>query len=110
MVSWIRTVRSRIALPQLTLKQWAGCIALTLLVVGVGVRVVGLLGERATARAERDRVVRKVEQLEADRARIEADIRYYSNPDNAEKAARAQYNYVTPGQKLLITVPQQPSQ
>jgi cell division protein FtsB len=50
----------------------------------------------------------KVEQFREENRRFQADLEYFSHPENLEKELRSRYNYKNPGEKLIILV--QPAQ
>lgn len=50
----------------------------------------------------------KVNAFKAENLQFQADIEYFSNPQNLEKELRSRYNYKKPGEKLIILVPSQP--
>ena len=37
--------------------------------------------------------------------RLQADLEYFSEPENLEKEIRSRFNYKKPGEKLIILVP-----
>ncbi|HUY69421.1 MAG TPA: septum formation initiator family protein [Candidatus Tyrphobacter sp.] len=44
--------------------------------------------------------------LTSDNQSLSDEIKYYSDPHNLEKELRAKFNYLLPGEKMIIVVPQ----
>ncbi len=81
-----------------------GLVTLSLLAISVQlyhlyVQNRGLASDVAGLRAE------SKSMLDENR-KLQADLEYFSNPDNYEKAVREQGNYKKPGEKLIIIVPE----
>lgn len=49
----------------------------------------------------------KMSTLDVDNAQLQADIEYFSNPENLAKEARAKFDYQKAGEKMMIVVPKQ---
>jgi cell division protein FtsB len=64
-----------------------------------------LVGQRSEINAEIADLQSKFEALKKDNEETERDIRYYEDPENRLKEARAQFNFKAPGENLLILVP-----
>lgn len=65
---------------------------------------------------ETDAAEGKLQKLQADlgraqndQAELKTEYEFYLNPANLEKELRARFNYRSPGEKLIIVVPQQTS-
>ncbi len=48
---------------------------------------------------------KKLSQLKQDNQEIQEDINYYSFPENVIKALKEKFNYKSPGEKMMIVVP-----
>ena len=44
--------------------------------------------------------------LEASNANLSAKLEYFKNPQNLLKEARTQFNFVSPGEKVIIIIPE----
>src|SRR3989344_9590312 len=47
----------------------------------------------------------KTNALNQENLNLQADLNYFSDPNNLEKELKARYNYKKPGEKLIIIVP-----
>ncbi len=47
----------------------------------------------------------QVQALVSENVRLEEEINYLKDPENLSREAKAQLNYVEPGEKLIIVVP-----
>lgn len=50
------------------------------------------------------KVEAEVSRFEEENLRFQADLEYFSHPENLEKELRSRYNYKNPGEKLIILV------
>lgn len=50
-------------------------------------------------------VTNKAEEFKEENLSFQADLEYFSNPENLEKELRGRFNYKKPGEKLIILVP-----
>lgn len=78
---------------------------LVFVVIVLGIQVRQFLARKADVGREYAKVKEKLEKAEAGRAQIESELRYFSNPENAEKEIRGRFNLRSPGEKLIIIVP-----
>ncbi len=79
---------------------------LSLLIVGyLGWQAYVLQDERFELKGEFDQLQSQQRALEADNARLQAEIEYLSDPHNLEKELRGRFNYRSPNETLIIVVP-----
>lgn len=64
-----------------------------------------LQGERTKQMRELNEITQQLGFVSAENKQLEEEIQYYKNPANLEREARTQFNYVSPGEKLIIVVP-----
>jgi len=46
----------------------------------------------------------RVAQFKEENLKFQADLEYFSHPENLEKELRSRFNYKNPGEKLIILV------
>ena len=80
-------------------------LLIAVIFAATAVQLKGLYYHDATLRAERDRVVKKVDGLLNENIDLEADIRYLADSQNLVKAARRELNYGAPGERLIVVIP-----
>jgi len=47
----------------------------------------------------------KVDNFQEENLKFQADLEYFTEPENLEKELRSRFNYKKPGEKLIIIVP-----
>lgn len=70
------------------------------------VQIVHFSGRAAEARTAYEAAKIAHDERLGEKERLEAEVRYYSDPENFAKELRARFNYHDPGEKTLILVPQ----
>ncbi|MEX2054410.1 MAG: septum formation initiator family protein [Candidatus Colwellbacteria bacterium] len=79
---------------------------ISLVIIGyLGYQVYLLQDERFELSEEFEQLYSQQQALEADNARLQAEIEYLSDPHNLEKELRARFNYRSPNETLIIVVP-----
>lgn len=84
-------------------------IRLFVLIVAVGVLGVmaySLYGDRVAVVDEVIRLRTKHKQFTSENADLFSKIEYFKIPENLLKESRTQFNYIVPGEKLIILVPE----
>lgn len=87
------------------IREWWKLIPVGLVVLLLGWGMYRLIDQRSKINSEIADLQSKFEALKKDNEKTEEDVRYYENPENRLKEARAQFNFKAPGENLLIVVP-----
>ena len=66
-----------------------------------------LYAQQLKMRKDSSGVIAQVEKLAKENENLQADIVYFSDPKNLEKELRSKFNYVKPGEKLIILIPKE---
>lgn len=74
--------------------------------VVLGIMAYSLYGERKTVAEEVIRLRAEHERYASENAHLLSKIEYFKIPENLLKESRSQFNYVLPGEKLIILVPE----
>lgn len=82
-----------------------GVIIAGVLVLLVAVQLVPFLQYEKRAASDLKALQKKIDEANAKREELQADIDYYAKPENIEKELKARFNYKNPGETLLIIVP-----
>ena len=61
--------------------------------------------KKAELKSELEKVEKKVNALALENKSLKEEIEYFGDSKNLEKEAKAQLNYASPGEKLIIVVP-----
>jgi cell division protein FtsB len=85
--------------------EWWKFIPVGAVILLLGWGMYRLVDQRSEINAEIADLQSKFEALKKDNEETERDIRYYEDPENRLKEARAQFNFKAPGENLLILVP-----
>ena len=80
-------------------------LAILALVVLIGFQLYRLNRQRIQLSERFSSISEQAELLEAENARLTADIEYFSDAKNLIKELKALFNYRKPGEKLFIIVP-----
>ena|SRR3990167_6265414 len=73
----------------------------------LGSQVYRLQKERISIAKEYEDVKQEYDELLTDSQKITEKIGYLSEPRNLEKELRSKFNYIYPGEKLIIVVPEE---
>jgi cell division protein FtsB len=87
------------------MREWWKLIPVGLVVILLGWGMYRLVDQRSQINSEIADLQSKFDALKKDNEQTERDVRYYENPENRLKEARAQFNFKAPGENLLIVVP-----
>lgn len=77
------------------------------LLVFVGVELRSLAKQKESIVTQFDEVNKELEQTKIEKGRLEADLRYFSIPENLDKELRFRFHYQAPDEKVLILVPRE---
>lgn len=77
-------------------------LLLVVLMIGIGVQLVNLKGELEAAREEEAYYSQRLQQLQAENARLEEDIANSDDPELIEAIAREELGMVSSGEKIFI--------
>ena len=80
-------------------------IFLTIVIVVLAFQVSKIRNERISAEKQLKNIQTQKESIESENQKLKADISYFSFLENLEKEAKAQFNFIQPGEKLIIVVP-----
>ncbi len=72
----------------------------------MGFQLFRLYGQKSNLEKKLEAINSQIKPLVDENKNVLADINYFQNPNNLEKEARAQLNYVRPGEKMIIVIPQ----
>jgi cell division protein FtsB len=72
----------------------------------LGIMAYSLYGERKTIAEELMRLRAEHKKYSSENADLLSKIEYFKIPENLLKESRSQFNYVLPGEKLIILVPE----
>ena len=73
----------------------------------LGFQLYRLYAQQLKMRKDLSEVTVQVEKLTKENETLQADIVYFSDPKNLEKELRSKFNYVKPGEKLIILIPKE---
>ena len=73
----------------------------------LGFQAYSLQKERFSLAAEYQGAKQECDKLVADNQNIFDKLEYLSEPRNLEKELRAKFNYIYPGERLVIVVPEE---
>lgn len=80
-------------------------VILAVLIVVLGVQIFFIYKDGRNLKASLTEMSERVEALSKENDKLQAQIDYYSRPENLEKELRAQFNYKKPDEKMMIIVP-----
>jgi len=69
-------------------------------------QIYSLNKQRLVLKSDFDKITKELTPLNKENKELIAEINYLENPDNLEKELRSRFNYVKPGEKLIIVVPE----
>jgi cell division protein FtsB len=84
----------------------ARLIALAVVAVILGIMAWSLRGERKAIETSVRELREKQQRVDEENRQLAERIEYFKIPENLLKESRAQFNYVLPGEKLIILVPE----
>jgi cell division protein FtsB len=87
------------------IREWWKLVPAGLIILLLGWGMYRLVDQRSKINSEIADLQSKFDALKKDNEKTEQDVRYYENPENRLKEARAQFNFKSPGENLLIVVP-----
>jgi cell division protein FtsB len=87
------------------MREWWKLIPVSVAILLLGWGMYRLVDQRSQIKEEIADLQSKYDALKKENEETEQDIRYYENPENRLKEARAQFNFKAPGENLLIVVP-----
>lgn len=67
--------------------------------------VYSVIVQKRDVSVELDELKATIGSLEAENAELTSRIEYFNNKDNLIKELKSKFNYVNPGEKLMIIVP-----
>ena len=83
----------------------AAIVGLSLVLIFLGVNVYSFVKQEHELSATLVTVQTQLTKAQSDETSLQAEQQYLANPVNLEKEIRGRYNYVTPGEKMIIIVP-----
>ncbi len=81
-------------------------IILIICIAGLGFQIYSLSKQRTALQTDLDKIGSELQPLLNENGELLAEIKYLKNADNLEKELRSRFNYVKPGEKLIIVVPE----
>ncbi|MDD5710669.1 MAG: hypothetical protein PHV43_01005 [Candidatus Colwellbacteria bacterium] len=73
----------------------------------LGFQVYLLQKERITLAKEYQMVKQECDELSVDNLEVAERLNYLAEPHNLEKELRSKFNYIRPGEKLMIVIPKE---
>ncbi|MBI2888834.1 MAG: hypothetical protein HYY10_02835 [Candidatus Liptonbacteria bacterium] len=87
----------------------AAILALVLVIAVIGFEIRRFFVEGNIAQQSLKGIEAKFDKAKSESAALEANLKYFTQPENLEKEMRARFNYRSAGEKLLILVPKEPT-
>lgn len=87
------------------MRQWLLFIIVGLMVIVAGAQLARLYATRADLENRLKSARSTMDVLIAENEQLESDVEYFGEKENLVKELKSQFNYVEPGEKLLIIVP-----
>ena len=84
-------------------------IVLSIILIFIGIRVISFVSEQRALQQNLSEIEARITAARTNQASLEARAHYLSNPANLEKEFRAEFNYVKPGEKMIVIVPPESS-
>ena len=81
-------------------------LALLAIISLLSFQIYSLNKQRLVLKSDFDKITKELTPLNKENKELIAEINYLKNPDNLEKELRSRFNYVKPGEKLIIVVPE----
>ncbi len=83
----------------------AAIVVLSIIIIFLGVQVFSFIKQANQLNGDFASVQTRLTKAKADEANLEEEKQYLANPANLEKELRSRFNYVNPGEKMVIIVP-----
>jgi cell division protein FtsB len=83
----------------------AAIVVLSLIIIFLGVQVFSFVKQSNQLSDDFASVQTRLTKAKTDEASLEEEKQYLANPANLEKELRSRFNYVNPGEKMVIIVP-----
>lgn len=83
----------------------AAIVALSIIIIFLGIQVFSFVKQSNELSADYANIQTRLTKAKADQANLEEEKQYLANPVNLEKELRSRFNYVNPGEKMVIIVP-----
>ncbi len=87
------------------MRQWIIFFIVALIVVVSGFQLVRLYAEKSDLHRRLGELNETIDTLTTENTKLEGDVEYFGNDENLEKELKSKFNYVEPGEKLMIIVP-----
>ena len=72
----------------------------------MGVQLYHLYNQKIVLQKDLQKTNEQAQFLNKENKKFTAEINYFQDADNLEKELRSRFNYVTPGEKMIIIAPQ----
>lgn len=83
----------------------AAIVVLSIVIVFLGIQVFSFVKQANQLSDDFASIQARLTKAKADQANLEEEKQYLANPVNLEKELRSRFNYVNPGEKMVIIVP-----
>lgn len=83
----------------------AAIVGLSLVVIVLGIQIVSFVHQTQQLDAAYATAKAALAKAQSDEATLKEEQQYLANPLNLEKEIRARFNYVNPGEKMIIITP-----
>ncbi|MDR3581671.1 MAG: septum formation initiator family protein [Candidatus Pacebacteria bacterium] len=83
----------------------AAIAVLSVLIIFLGIQVFSFVKQSNQLSSDYASVQDRLAKAKTDAANLEEEKQYLANPVNLEKELRSRFNYVNPGEKMVIIVP-----
>jgi len=80
-------------------------LVLLIMITVLSVQFYHFYQQRRQLESDLTRVNKQYELLVRENAQLQADLNYFSNPENLAKEFKSKFDYKRPGEKLMIIVP-----
>jgi len=83
----------------------AAIVGLSIILVILGIQAFSFVRQANQLGAAYASAQAELAKAQAEEANLQDEQQYLANPANLEKEVRARFNYVNPGEKMIIIVP-----
>lgn len=83
----------------------AAIAGLSIILIFLGVQIFSFVGQVHTLGSAYASAENELTKAKTEEANLQDEQQYLANPANLEKELRARFNYVKPGEKMIIIVP-----
>ncbi|TSC96654.1 MAG: Uncharacterized protein Athens071426_9 [Parcubacteria group bacterium Athens0714_26] len=80
-------------------------IIISIVMIVIGIQLYKLYEQKLSLEKSVSDLSREINSVSEENYQLQADLNYFSNPQNLEKELRGRLNYKKPGEKLMIIVP-----